>query len=286
MGEKISVDIIVDFRDINHVMGSYYYEYRGVQDENVDIEMRLLSRQEALKKSQSNNNVCTPSISFANGKRVACMGTELFFDDFSDNELKPDKWKVEKRIAGEPDDEFVIYESSSIKTGTPNGLRIEPNLRTVLYGNNSLYRNYTVQDCTAARDDPLDMGCFYNRNIHRNNMAPPIVSSQITTSGLFSFQYGRIEIEAKLPRGRWIVPQLWLQPHGDKYNRTGYKAGLVTIAKVDNSGHMSGIVLVQQGVVLGAEEPIRSLFLSQRIMDSRWEMEFHKFVVEWRPGLY
>jgi len=34
---------------------------------------------------------------------------------------------------------------------------------------------------------------------------PPIVTPRINTKETFAFQYGRIEIRAKLPKGDWIV---------------------------------------------------------------------------------
>lgn len=225
----------------------------------------------------SSPGICPSSISVSNGQLVDCAGKELFFDDFQEAVLNNAKWTVEKRIAMEPDYEFVLYSNESLGTG--NGLRIEAKLLTEVYGENALRSDINIRDCTAATES---MACSFTRQRFRNIIAPPVLSSQVTTSGLFSFKYGRVEIEAKLPSGHWIYPKLWLQPQGQKYDRTDYKAGLVNVAKIENNP--SGICPVKQGVVLGAEEPIRSLFLEQRLMPKDWEKEFHKFIVEWRPG--
>lgn len=37
------------------------------------------------------------------------------------------------------------------------------------------------------------------------------------TAETFSFKYGRVEIKAKLPKGKWIWPALWLLPKHSIY---------------------------------------------------------------------
>ncbi len=37
-------------------------------------------------------------------------------------------------------------------------------------------------------------------------MINPVQSARLRTTGTFTFKYGRLEVEAKLPRGvRWVV---------------------------------------------------------------------------------
>jgi beta-glucanase (GH16 family) len=44
------------------------------------------------------------------------------------------------------------------------------------------------------------------------NVLNPIQSARLRTAGAFSFKYGRLEVEAKLPKGDWIWPAIWLLP--------------------------------------------------------------------------
>lgn len=53
-------------------------------------------------------------------------------------------------------------------------------------------------------------GC--SRTSGNGNILNPIQSARIRTVQSFSFKYGRLEIEAKLPKGDWIWPALWLLP--------------------------------------------------------------------------
>ena len=45
----------------------------------------------------------------------------------------------------------------------------------------------------------------------------PIKSARIRTAESFSFKYGRVEVEAKLPKGDWLWPAIWMLPRDDQY---------------------------------------------------------------------
>jgi len=59
-------------------------------------------------------------------------------------------------------------------------------------------------------------------NIQKEQYPPgiylnPVTSGRINSQGKFSFRYGRLEIRAKLPRGDWLWPALWLLPEDSIY---------------------------------------------------------------------
>lgn len=232
-----------------------------------------------IRPSATKPTTCPSSNSTVNGLRNFCAGAEIFFEEFTGDSLDTQKWSLERRIADEPDYEFVLYSSESLTTGGPNGLTIEPKLLTDVFGPNSLSTDLVVNNCTGPQHS---MACVFDRR-RIKTLPPPIVSSQISTSGKFSFLFGRIEIEAKLPTGDWIYPQLWLQPQGMKYDKTNYKAGLVNLGKIENVPN-SNQRKVKQGLILGAEEPLRSTFSHNKNVQKDWAKNFHKFVVEWKPG--
>lgn len=49
------------------------------------------------------------------------------------------------------------------------------------------------------------------------NILPPAISARFDTRNRFSFKYGRIEINAKIPAGDWIWPAIWMMPNNDHY---------------------------------------------------------------------
>jgi len=51
------------------------------------------------------------------------------------------------------------------------------------------------------------------------NYINPIQSARIRTVNSFTFDYGRIEVKAKIPKGDWIWPAIWLLPAYNEYGQ-------------------------------------------------------------------
>ena len=51
------------------------------------------------------------------------------------------------------------------------------------------------------------------------NIINPIQSARIRTAKSFSFKYGRVEVRAKLPKGDWIWPAIWMLPELQAYGK-------------------------------------------------------------------
>jgi len=49
------------------------------------------------------------------------------------------------------------------------------------------------------------------------NMINPIQSARIRTSTSFNFKYGHVQVRAKLPRGDWLWPAIWMLPRYNVY---------------------------------------------------------------------
>lgn len=45
----------------------------------------------------------------------------------------------------------------------------------------------------------------------------PVRSARLSTKGRKSIRYGRVEVTAKLPRGDWLWPAIWMMPEEDVY---------------------------------------------------------------------
>lgn len=58
--------------------------------------------------------------------------------------------------------------------------------------------------------NPAFYGC--ERGGSPSNIINPIISARLRTISSFSFKYGRLEINAKMPAGDWLWPALWLLP--------------------------------------------------------------------------
>ena len=49
------------------------------------------------------------------------------------------------------------------------------------------------------------------------NYINPIRSARLRTVNSFTFTYGRVEVKAKIPKGDWIWPAIWLLPAHNEY---------------------------------------------------------------------
>jgi beta-glucanase (GH16 family) len=69
--------------------------------------------------------------------------------------------------------------------------------------------------------DQCTSNAFYGceRNAASGNYINPIQSARLRSLESFSFKYGRVEIRAKLPKGDWIWPAIWLLPKDNAYGQ-------------------------------------------------------------------
>lgn len=64
---------------------------------------------------------------------------------------------------------------------------------------------YYHQDCTVRSD------------VHNHTIIPPVRSARLTTQGSKSILYGRVEVVAKVPKGDWLWPAIWMMPEDSVY---------------------------------------------------------------------
>ena len=58
-------------------------------------------------------------------------------------------------------------------------------------------------------------GC--ERDAQYGTYINPVQSARLRTAESFSFTYGRVEVVAKLPKGDWLWPAIWLLPTDQAY---------------------------------------------------------------------
>ncbi|CAM9435429.1 unnamed protein product [Ectocarpus sp. 12 AP-2014] len=62
-------------------------------------------------------------------------------------------------------------------------------------------------------------GCSRASNMAARIAINPVMSARVRTAGTFSFRYGRMEVKAKLPKGDWLWPAIWLLPEQNAYGQ-------------------------------------------------------------------
>ncbi|KAK2594927.1 hypothetical protein QQS21_007375 [Conoideocrella luteorostrata] len=101
-----------------------------------------------------------------------------------------------------------------------NGLHIVPTLtnETTSINNDQLYANHTLDlfkdgSCTSKNN----RSCIITSDPIKGVMIPPVRSARLSTKGKKSIRYGKVEVVAKLPKGDWIWPAIWMMPEDSVY---------------------------------------------------------------------
>ncbi|MGC8765595.1 MAG: glycoside hydrolase family 16 protein [Brevinematia bacterium] len=73
---------------------------------------------------------------------------------------------------------------------------------------------YTAYDTETAR---VSNGVLVIEAHKKWHLGMPYKSARVVTRGKFDFLYGRVEVRAKLPKGRGVWPAIWMMPSEQKY---------------------------------------------------------------------
>ena len=131
-------------------------------------------------------------------------------------------WKHEITLGGGGNWEFEYYtnnrSSSYVKGGA---LYIQPTLLADEIGEaNVVGNNYMLDIWGLTPSNLCTSNAFYGclrQARGGGNILNPVKSAKLRTSESFSFRYGKVEVSAKLPRGDWLWPSVWLMPRDNQY---------------------------------------------------------------------
>ncbi|GAB0134961.1 hypothetical protein EsDP_00003313 [Epichloe bromicola] len=163
-------------------------------------------------KEGSASNSLTPSHS-------TCQYCLIYQDNFAT--LDKTVWSHEVQLSGFGSGSFDWTTTDEKNSYVDSkGLHIVPTLtnETTPITNHDLYANYTLDlirdgSCTSK----ANFSCITTSDPVKGSMIPPIRSARLSTKGKKSIRYGRVEVVAKLPRGDWIWPAIWMMPEDSVY---------------------------------------------------------------------
>jgi beta-glucanase (GH16 family) len=159
-------------------------------------------------------------IPFANKALQLCL---IYEDDFKT--FNTDVWSHEVQIDGFGNGAFdwtTTDEKNSYVDA--EGLHIVPTLtnETTSITPDQMWANYTLNignqqggdgTCTSSSNS----SCFIRSNPEKGAMIPPVRSARLTTKGKKSIRYGQVEVVAKMPKGDWLWPAIWMMPEESVY---------------------------------------------------------------------
>ncbi|XP_046646573.1 beta-1,3-glucan-binding protein-like [Daphnia pulicaria] len=131
--------------------------------------------------------------------------------------------------------EFQYYtnrpENSYVKNGM---LFIKPTLTADRFDNNFLYSG-TLDLNKEGCNINWENGCSVTAGAEIIN---PIQSARLVTSNSFSFTYGTVEVRAKMPRGDWIWPAIWMLPTDSAYG-SWPRSGEIDIVEIRGNADLT-----------------------------------------------
>ncbi|XP_013108539.2 gram-negative bacteria-binding protein 3 [Stomoxys calcitrans] len=223
---------------------------------------------------------CTGAVTIVNGAPVRCAKQLVFEENFDGTYLDNTKWTVERRIPQSPNYEFCLYldDVADVLQISQGMVSIKPKPFQKHFGRKSAKRPLVLgSKCTGAQGS--DECSLTPQGL---NIIPPIISAQFSTKGKFSFKYGSVEVRAKMPRGMWIFPQLWLDPSNPVYGEKEYRSGQMRMAQSRDNGREQDLLT---GLLLNAVEPWHSLKLCvNKSTNAQLSEVFHLYQLLWTPN--
>lgn len=143
----------------------------------------------------------------------------LVLDEDWSNGIDPTRWTHEVELGGFGTGEFEwatdFTNNSYVKDGR---LYITPTLTSDYLGEAAITDGYTL-DLTAdgSCTGTSSTDCVATSNSTLKTVLPPVQSARLVSQGKFSLKYGKIEVVARMPRGDWLWPAIWMLPEDNVY---------------------------------------------------------------------
>ncbi|KAG6380018.1 glycoside hydrolase family 16 protein [Boletus reticuloceps] len=217
-------------------------------------------------------------------------------------------WFREIELGGFGNGEFEMTTSSSNNSYVQDGyLYITPTLTSDIIGMDNVLNGYTfnLTDCTYNDTNPEalpggsnsstpDANAYYQAcgavsNSTSGTVINPVQSARITTRNSASIRYGRVEVRAKLPRGDWLWPAIWMLPVNNTYGPWPL-SGEIDIMEARGNARSypnQGVDYVRGSLNWGPLSFLNAYYKTfgwwtQRRTD--YGEAFHTYVLEWTPS--
>ncbi len=90
-----------------------------------------------------------------------------------------------------------------------------PTLMSDDIGADSVFDGYTYDVDNCSTDNST--ACSVSSQNSTKTVVNPVLSARINTKGKKTIAYGKVEVKAKLPRGDWLWPAIWMMPEDSVY---------------------------------------------------------------------
>ncbi|KAH9503458.1 Beta-1,3-glucan-binding protein [Bulinus truncatus] len=202
----------------------------------------------------------------------------IFRDDF--NSFDKGRWKYEVSMYGGYNGEFQVYTNDPKNVFVRNGqLHIHPmpTVEDSRFDENFLFHGHMDMSALFGMCTISDLhGCVRDGT---NGILPPVMSGKVLS--VPSIRFGTVEVRAKLPRGDWLWPAIWMKSTTNHYGSWPRSGELDIMESWGNEGD-HGIRTVTSTLHWGpsADQNKARLTHGQR-KSNNWHSEFHVWRLEW-----
>lgn len=143
----------------------------------------------------------------------------VYEDDF--RAFRTDIWYREVQVGGFGTGEFewtTADEDNSYVVD--NMLVIMPTLTDQVLSEDQVNNGYALNLTAEGSCTSTDWHqCVAISNSTAQTVINPVRSARLTTKMSRSIKYGKVEVVAKLPKGDWLWPAIWMMPVNDTYGQ-------------------------------------------------------------------
>ncbi|KAI0315683.1 glycoside hydrolase family 16 protein [Amylostereum chailletii] len=207
-------------------------------------------------------------------------------DQFNDTELNTESvWMREVDLGGFGNGEFEMTTASTNNSFIRNNqLYLLPTLTSSVIGQAAVFDGYTF-NLTGCTDTNLT-ACGVVSNNTQGTVINPVMSARISTKGKKSIQYGRVEVRAKLPRGDWMWPAIWMLPENNTYGPWPMSGEIDIMESRGNSPDYpaQGINYVRGSLNWGPLTWLNAVSKTFGWWTTRrtsYDQDFHTYALEW-----
>lgn len=107
-------------------------------------------------------------------------------------------------------------------------------------------------------------------------------SGKVNSQNKADFQYGKVVVSAKTPKGKGLWPAIWMMPQDEEHYGQWPKCGEIDIMEVLGDDVTKAYQTIHYGAPHAEQQG--TYVISNVLKDGTFESKFHEYSVEWEPG--
>ncbi|KAL3423123.1 glucan -beta-glucosidase [Phlyctema vagabunda] len=207
-------------------------------------------------------------------------------EDFSSGTLDPSIWTKEMEVGGYGNHQFEQTTADEENVYVKDGqLYIKPTLQDESFINTNTVINLTA-DGTCTSDKLYN--CVAATNTTNGTIVPPVRSARLNTKRGATIKYGKVEVTAKIPKGDWLWPAIWMLPVNETYGAWPASGEIDIMESRGNnySYSLGGNNFYTSALHWGpaddaGADAYRTTTHTRTASHSQFGDKFHKFGLEW-----